>query len=239
MTARALIVPRQDRIARDPYIASVVLLVSFDGADGATTTTDLKGHALTFAGNAQLDTAASKFGGSSLLLDGTGDWVTSPDSDDWYFPGEFTIEAWFRSNTTGGNTHIISQGPAAGNYNFAFRYDYSSATQKRFVFSYYPSGTATPVATIGMSFENIDQSVFNHAAVTRDAANSIKIYLDGVQKAAGTQAGGFNSTGVLTIGAGLINTQPWTGWIDEIRITKGVCRYTSAFTAPTLPFPRS
>src|SRR5687768_4015081 len=83
-------------IATDPHFASVVLLCDFDGTDAATTAPDESpvGRALTFVGNAQIDTAQFKYGVSSLLLDGSGDYVTAPDSTDWRFAGEFTIESF-------------------------------------------------------------------------------------------------------------------------------------------------
>ncbi len=53
-----------------------VLTLHLDGADAATATTDAATNkAVTFVGTAQLDTAQSKFGGSSLLLDGNSYWV--------------------------------------------------------------------------------------------------------------------------------------------------------------------
>jgi hypothetical protein len=236
MNARALILPR--RAVGDPYYASVVFLCSFDGADGATSALDEKGHALTFAGNAQLDTAQSRFGGASLLLDGSGDWISVADNDDWYFPAEFTIEGWFRPNFTSGNCHIMCIGGSSPNSSLALRYDYLSGSQKRVVFSLYPTGASTPVMTLASAYENIDQSVFHYVAVSRDASNAVRLFLDGALKNTLTQSGGFNASVGLRIGVGLGNVQPWNGWIDEIRITKGVCRYTAAFAVPTAAFPR-
>ncbi len=78
----------------------------FDGSDASTTSGDSSTAAhgnATFAGNAQLDTAQSKFGGSSLLLDGTGDYLTYADHADWTFgTSDFTIDGFvrFASSTT-------------------------------------------------------------------------------------------------------------------------------------------
>ncbi len=62
-----------------------VLLLHFDGPDGATSTVDSSGqnHSITFHGNAQLDTSEKYAGNASLLLDGSGDYLTIPDSPDW------------------------------------------------------------------------------------------------------------------------------------------------------------
>jgi hypothetical protein len=82
----------------DPYWASVVLYAPFQAADGVTAMYDLTGrHVPTANADAQIDTAQKPFGASSLLLDGTGDNVTAPDSADWNFgSGDFTVEAAIR-----------------------------------------------------------------------------------------------------------------------------------------------
>ena len=52
-------------------------------------------HAITFAGNAQISTGSFKFGGSSLLLDGTGDYVNIAASSEFAWgTGAFTLEFW-------------------------------------------------------------------------------------------------------------------------------------------------
>ena len=62
----------------DVYYPQTSLLMHFNGTNGSTTMTDnsKNNFAVTAVGNAQLSTAQSKFGGSSLLLDGTGDYLT-------------------------------------------------------------------------------------------------------------------------------------------------------------------
>ena len=61
----------------DVHFPKVKLLLPFDGSNGATSTTDSSNtnNSVTFAGTAQISTAQSKFGGSSLLLDGNSDYV--------------------------------------------------------------------------------------------------------------------------------------------------------------------
>ncbi len=82
-----------------PYVHDVLYL-PFDGADASTVIEDKSIWRAqgTAQGNAQLDTAQSKFGGSSLYLDGTGDYVSFPASDKWNLAGlsEFTIGFWVK-----------------------------------------------------------------------------------------------------------------------------------------------
>ncbi|RPJ38983.1 MAG: hypothetical protein EHM35_03325, partial [Planctomycetaceae bacterium] len=92
------------------------VLLPFFGADASTTITDVNGgghtHAWTAAGNAQIDTAQSVFGGSSLLLDGTGDWVTTADHAEDFTLGssDWTVEAWVRPAVDGTLLYIAGQG---------------------------------------------------------------------------------------------------------------------------------
>lgn len=77
----------------------------FDGSDAATSFTDANGEAWTFNGNAQLDTADYKFGTSSLLLDGTGDYVQSGstysfEAGEQY--GGFEMSMWFKASALNG-----------------------------------------------------------------------------------------------------------------------------------------
>ena len=89
------------------------VLLHFDGADASTTMTDSNvggaAHVWTAAGNAQIDTAQAQSGGASLLLDGTGDWVSTPDHADFAFgSGDFTIDCWFNCSDPIGTVRAIA-----------------------------------------------------------------------------------------------------------------------------------
>lgn len=229
----------------DPYWSNVVLLCGFEGAGGSTTFTDEGPNALsgTPSGNAQIDTAASKFGSSSYLGDGAGDVVSFTDSADWYLPGQFTIECWARPNLTSASViGMLSQWTSiAGGCNFQFSYFYSTSTSKKFIFVFSPTG-ATSGTTLNQPNSNIDQSIFHHVAVDRDASDNIRLYVDGVMVASATASGGMDVSAPLRVGVNALSTAgSWKGWIDEMRITKGVARYASdaGFTVPSAAFPRS
>lgn len=225
-------------VATDPHFANVVLLVGFDGTDGATTATDDSnaGHSLTFVGNAQLDTAQSKFGGASLLCDGTGDWVSSPDSNDWDFDaGQFTVEFWVRFNSLATSYSLIEQYATTGEQ----RCWSINKNGTSFVFNYASAGTSASSLTFEAQ-ANLSTGVWYHFAIDRDASNVIRCYINGVRKADITSAiNFFNSSDDLTIGGNQFGSL--NGWIDEVRITKGVARYASnsGYTVPTAAFPRS
>ena len=229
----------------DPSFANVELLLGFEGADAATTTTDQSPDArvVTFAGSSQIDTAQFKFGASSLLLDGVDDIVTVPDSTDWDFTGQFTIECWFRTGVmTGGTKTLIAKRNAAST-NISWDFTVTLAAPSGVGFDMSTDGTgivhSVPAAAAGLLAIN----TWYHIAVDRDASNKIRVYLNGVMRASKAAATGtpFNSTNVLSIGGRANTGQPFPGWIDEVRITRGVARYASdsGFTVPSAAFPRS
>ncbi|PSH68627.1 hypothetical protein CU102_12775 [Phyllobacterium brassicacearum] len=222
----------------DPFFSSVVLLCGFNGVDGATTSSDESSaaHALTFVGNAQLDTAQFKFGASSLLLDGGGDRMTSPDSLDWQLGAAnsdpWTVECWVRWNVLDTNNRgIMGQGSAAWILTGA-------GTIGQLAFAGANSGTLTTTGTA------MTTGVWYHVAVDHDSTGKIRLYIDGVMRASATPANSAipNITDQLGIGAqNSSGSVDMNGWLDEIRITKGVARYASdsGFTPPTAAFPRS
>ena len=68
------------------------------------------------------------------------------------------------------------------------------------------------------------------------AGSNFKVFLNGTSVATGTSSSAMrDENSAVTIGARAQNTASnyFKGYIDDVRITTGVARYTSAFTAPT------
>lgn len=227
----------------DPHFASVVLLLGFNGDDGATATTDESpsGHTMTFGGNAQLDTAQSKFGGSSLLCDGTGDYVEAADHANWTMTGQFTIECWFRiAATSAGFYALMTQWGNSGTRAWWFGLQPGAVSQS----------VAVDVSTDGAAAShdldsadlNYTTGVWYHLALDRDGSDKLRLYFNGTMVASKTGASGmFSSAAAMRVGLQANGTSGFNGWIDEVRITKGVARYASdaGFTPSTVAFPRS
>lgn len=231
--------------ASDPFFSSVVLLCGFDGVDGATSTTDeATAKGITFVGNAQLDTAQKKFGTASLLLDGTGDRLTLLDSPDWQLGATnsdpWTVEVWVRWNVLDANNRGIMGQNAAGQIGWVFT---GSTIIGELAFTLSNSGTAFDV-TVTTSGAAMTTGVWYHCVADKDATGKIRVYVDGVMLGSATPANSaiFNGTSVFGIGAqGSTGTVDMNGWLDELRITKGVARYASdaGFAVPTAAYPRS
>jgi hypothetical protein len=98
----------------DPYFSNVSLLLHGDGTNGSTTIVDSSASpkTLTAFGNAQISTAQSKFGGSSIAFDGTGDYLSISSSNDLTLgTSDFTLETWARLATVSAqHNQIITTG---------------------------------------------------------------------------------------------------------------------------------
>ena len=222
----------------DQYLSKVVLAMHMDGVNTSTTFTDLRGHAITANGSAQISTAQSKFGGASALFNGTTDYLTTPDSNDWFWgTGDFTVEMWFylTSFTTGQYVTFLSQGPDSNNY-FQLQILENGATDYAYLGDFSGGVGAAPGGSLGV---NITTGAWHHFAVARSGTN-LRFFIDGTL---GLTSSGFSTsiadqTGNFVIGRNDFNaTQYMPGYIDDLRITKGVARYTASFTPPTRAFP--
>lgn len=217
----------------DPYWANVVSLLHFDGADGSTTFTDQTGKVWTPSGNAQIDTAHSKFGGAAGLFDGAGDYISTPSHADFNFgAGDFTVEGWARTNGAIAATSCFVGQWLAGDYKFTV----GCATSGRAYFSLSESGgSGTELVSANGA---IPTSTWFHFAGVRSGSTHT-MYVNGVSVATGAISGAlFSSTSTIRIGSNGDN-QAFNGHVDEVRITKGIARYTGNFTPPSAPFPDS
>jgi hypothetical protein len=213
--------------------SNVSLLLHGDGTNGSTTITDSSPTPKTVSafGNAQISTAQSKFGGSSIAFDGTGDYVEAPSLADFAMhAGNFTLEAWVRPTSTSSDTAIISLrqnaiggSPLSGCVLgiIATKLAFSNGTSWR------SGGTSLALNT------------WSHVACTRNSG-TMNIWLNGVaDRAAFTENGNFGDVArPASIGRFTgFDGQYYNGYIDDLRITKGVARYTANFTPPTAAFP--
>lgn len=212
------------------------LLLHCDGADASTTFTDVSvggAHGTaTAGGNAQVDTAQSVFGGGSLLLDGSGDYLEYANHADWNLGGagggnDFTIDLRARlaavDGTQRGFVATFNSGTNAGWY-------------------FYVTSSAIGVWTGAGTDRNVAWSpatdTWYHVALVRNGT-TITIGVDGASL--GTVADGDfnNDSQPIRIGIRQIDTtgQELNAHLDEIRITKGLARWTSfPFTPPTAAY---
>lgn len=229
----------------DAHFPKVEALLPFDGTNGATSTTDLsdRGNTVTFGGDAEISTAQSKFGGSSLSLDGNGDYVDLPQATNQLVSEDFTIEFWFRINSGAGSETIGLFGSYYTTPSGKGMIMASSATynQVYFQWHYGASDWAYLNQTQGTRTA-LSNNTWYHVAVTR-SGSTWRLFLNGTQEDSVTQSDQLTDSGSTTrlgnYGPSATASDGLNGYIEDFRITRGVARYTSNFTAPTSAHPTS
>jgi hypothetical protein len=194
-------------------------------------------------GNAQISTTQSKFGGSSIYLDGTGDYCnTGPTVNLEFGSGDFTIEMWIYPSVT--SRMAIYHGSSGTDWSIGI--DYNS--QK---FNIWASSNGTTWNLInadpggnGIGTTTISVNTWTHVAFVR-SGTTWQTYINGTRDINLTGISGFivnRATSAKSIGKwwfsnGVGVPGVWNGYMQDVRITKGVARYTANFTAPTAAFP--
>jgi len=221
----------------DDYYNSCSLLMHFSGSNGSTTFVDNSPRTKTFTvnGNSQISTTQYKFISSSLYLDGTGDYLSSPSNADYAFgTGDFTIECW-AYRITGNDNGILQISSTAGGLqaNQTANLVIASWTSARLLIhannTYYASTAFTNTI-----------NTWNHYALVRSSGVT-KLYFNGNLVTdigtSGAITDTTNYTGTyLAIGGYYSTTYLWNGYIDELRITKGIARYTGSFVTQSIEF---
>jgi hypothetical protein len=187
---------------------------------------------MTAHGNAQIDTGQSKFGEASDLFDGSGDYLSTSDSDDWTFgSGAFTIDFWVRFNALPGAgtvATIVLQLQDTSNY-WVFWLWNNGGTH---IWEFAVQSTGSRIIDV-LKTTTISTGAWYHVALVR-SGSSWYVFQGGTQLGStDTDLDSMpNNTGKLHIGEALGGSH-LNGWLDEFRVSKGVARWTSNFTPPT------
>lgn len=221
-----------------PNTEDVKILLNFNGVDGGTTIVDTNGAGISktwaVSGNAQLDTAEFELGNASLLLDGTGDAISTTDNANYALGNsDFTVDLWFNCTaTTGSRENLCGQLDNAITPSLSSFGILRNTSDK--IEAGVSNGSTFVVLTSVDSFTNLLNPGWHHCALVR-YGNIVTLYIDGVavdsDSFTGTVPDSGQDFGVGNCGG--LGTDPWTGWIDEFRFTNGVAWWTDDFTPPT------
>lgn len=215
-------------VTADSSFSNVVLLSHFEGANGATTIVDEKGNRLAANGNAQLSTAFKKTGSTSALFAGPGDWIqTTGNLDNFVFgTGDFTIE--FSVKTSGNNRVLLD-------YYTSGLAGWQVYLTSGGLLNWYTN------ASIKTGSIAINTNTWKDIAIVRSSGN-LYFFVDGTLDGSATaHSQDLNAQiAVFAIGAQVASRNAiydFSGYIDELRITKGVARYTASYTPTSGAFP--
>ena len=212
-----------------------LLMLHGDGVDGSTTITDSSTFARTCtpSGAAQIDTAFSQFGGSSILFSGTNSYITVAAAANAFDmgTGDFTIESWVRRN--GDATPVIIGGIVTlDNSGLKLCFEGNGTTLR-------VEGLGSPPSWV----TTVPNTTWTHVALTRE--NGIcNLWQGGVSLGTWSSPNNItNGSANITIGSGDIpaggSGNNLTGWLDDVRIVKGAALYYATFTPPSAALPNS
>lgn len=224
----------------DAYFDQVALLLHGDTAVDSS----IIPKTLTAVGNAVISTAQKRFGAASMLFDGNNDAYTAPSSTDWDFgAGDFTIEcSVYPTSNPVANKGLIVRDAIGGTRGWLlFLADGTSGTVNGApVFAAWNGATTWKVENTTPAPLNTwtDIAVTRTAGILRLFVNGVLIATNSANLALAIGAPAVPlCVGSLYATAGLLANCSTYGHIDEVRITKGVSRYTAAYTVATLAFP--
>ena len=211
----------------DIYAAYVIVLLHFDG--------DYKNEVLDYnywSGNAPIvadkplfteSTLAAKFLGSNYIR------YTKNTTDLYLGADDFTLEVWVHPTQA-----------QVGYGGWIYSHDDTSTTRGFNLIlgtNMRVSGGCVGVFEV-QSADPIAVNVWTHIAVVRLGA-TCRIFINGVLSGTAPISGALGKSPAYptlgVISAGPSNTV-FFGYIDELRITKGIARYTENFTPPAVPF---
>jgi hypothetical protein len=178
-------------------------------------------------GGASVSTSVVKYGSGSMYFDGTGDRLAFPTSQNAAFgTGDFTVEMWVYPNSFSTSpvlfdTRNVSTNTAA----IALTFD-TSGNPKVYVNGGFLITGSSPAAL----------SSWSHLAMVK-LNGVIRLYLNGVSVGSSSSSTSLTDT-AITIGDSINTAGAFNGYIDDLRITKGIARYTQNFIPPSVALPR-
>ena len=217
----------------DVYYPQTVLLAPFEGTNGSTSTSDssTKNHSFSFSGSSlSISTSQSKFGSSSLFHNNqssTADHVSLGTSSDFLINQntEYTLEFWYRALDT--TTPPVF---SFGTYNSVIQYRITCTGDGNLAFKSGSGGWGWGSITIGGGTFTVD--TWKHCAIVRNAG-TLTLYVDGTSVASASTANWGGTSGTMRIGTYFGDARSGYFYMDDLRITKGIARYTGNFTPPT------
>jgi hypothetical protein len=210
-------------------------LLHFNNEQGTTTFVDATGKTVTRVGNPVLGTSPAGYRGNACgAFDGTGDrltWASHADfalgTGDWTFEIRMyaSVDAnqrdtIFRIGTDSDAEMQVTLGAATAS-------DFSSSGSKIGVHINY-NGSSWGLQFAGTT--SVCDSAWHHVAVVRQG-DSVKLYIDGVLDGSGTYA--FTYLQAEAAIGGSTADRYIQAYLDCACLSKGIARYTAAFTPPS------
>jgi len=215
--------------------SATTLLLHFDGNGGPVSFPDsgVNNFTVTSAGSVQISSVQSQFGGASCVFNGSADFLTLPDSSAWQLDSgtatnDWTIDFWVRFNEFPPEETkmalILQRNTSASNW--SLHYGANNTLQ-------FTINDSIVLESLGSFFTS---QTWQHVALV-NSSGTLMAFRDGTQMITAPASAFPAVSAVLNIGSGnAFEPYSFNGNIDELRISKGIARWVSSFTPPSLPY---
>lgn len=227
-------------VPTDPYWANVVLLYQMSGANGSTTFTDSStaGTNGTSVNGAALTTANFQFAPSSFRsnVGPSAPYITFSNTNLSFGTSPVTVDCWLYYSSS----EATDFGPILDNGGQGIYLSYGNVNTNLLFFSANSGGLGSNVGVA----HGMTNNTWNFISFVRNGSTCY-IFVNGtiIQTITGvtaTLSPASGSLAYINTYSGTLGSTYWLGGnLQELRITKGIARYTSNFTPPTGPFPTS
>ena len=181
--------------------------------------------------NTTLDFTRKKFGLASARFDGTAN-LSFTDDVSFGLPNDFTIEFWFYTDALPATDPVYPLSKTASALGTSGTWSLGMPSTGAIAFIDNSGGTEVSIGVLG----TVTAATWHHIAISRSGA-TLRGFLDGALGFTVTNSTNWSNTEALLVGTSAFGTSPnITGNIQDLRITKDVARYTSAFTRPAKAF---
>jgi len=227
----------------DPYFNYTTLLLHGNGTNGGQNNTFLDsgtanggvGFDITRNGNTTQGTFSpfSQTGWSNYLSNATGSYIVAANNTSYVFgTGDFTVEFWvfWTGIGTASDTRLMAIGS-----------DYPSSGLGLVI--YRTTGDACKARVLGNSTGGTEYTIASgasdwsnkwvHMAVTR-SGSTLRTFLNGTLITTATDSSDLNGTNGIQFGRYTGGGDLFTGYLSNVRLTKGGALYTASFTPPVI-----
>ena len=217
-----------------------VLLLHGEGTNGGSTITDSSAYGKTVTNTGvTTSTAQFAFGASSMNFDGVAGRLDLPlDSDLTFGTNDFTLECMVRPTAVASRQNLFYLNANSSGY-AAIAVQICATGKLGLSISENGGSWRVDDSTTGVG-SALTANVWQHVAVTR-LGSVFTLWLGGVSQGTYTPLSGAGVTLMSTftlnqIGCYNTSSYRYAGFMDELRVTNKLARYTTTFTPPALAF---
>ena len=207
---------RRGGAAPNPW-PTVAIDLGFNGSNGGTSFPDASGRTWAPSGNAQTSTAEFVEGNASLLLDGSGDYLSTPSTADIQMQGDFRIECYVRPANVTRNMNIANKRSTGGSSQSEFSFHINASGLLRFI-----AWTAPNISVVDLTSPNpLAINQWEHVAVEKIGTQwSLIVGGATVAQDAQTEAPGVNNEAFYIGRDSNFTSRDFDGFIDHFRFLR-------------------